>query len=131
MTNDQYTQCMAVRVCTAPSNYGSHTRGSYYDNPDYTNYPVINVSWDDTSNYCTWIGKRLPTEAEWEKAARGPTMYTYPWSDQDTDCTLANSWNRATSALLQMKLEKSYIRVGIHQKGTSRTRARALHHGVS
>lgn len=84
VTNERYAEFLKAAKRPAPRHWvrGELPRGT-------ENYPVYNVDWDDASAYCKWVGKRLPTEAEWERAARsGKEDLSYPWGDK-ADAKLA------------------------------------------
>ena len=90
VTNSQYEGCVADGTCQAPRKPSSVRRSSYYGNAQYADYPVIYVSWYDARDFCEWASGRLPTESEWEYAARGPESYAYPWGNQSPSCNLLN-----------------------------------------
>ena len=81
ITNSQYALCVAEESCTEPRETKSFRQTSYYGNPEFDNHPVIYVDWNQAAEYCEWAGGRLPTEAEWEYAAKGPDGYVYPWGN--------------------------------------------------
>lgn len=87
VTNGMYAFCVKVGACAPPAR---ELGAPLYDNPIYANYPVVGISWDMAANYCKWIGGNLPTEAQWEKAARGVSGNLYPWGNQEPSCDLGN-----------------------------------------
>ncbi len=85
VTNSAYASCPEI-ICGAPQKLNSHARpNGYYNVPAYGNYPVMNITWQQASDYCGWRNGRLPTEAEFEKAAGwNPTTgltLLYPWGN--------------------------------------------------
>lgn len=86
VTNHQYAACVAAGNCTAPD----PNDNKVYDDPLRAGNPVVGVNWDQANAYCSWVHGRLPTEAEWEKAARGPDGNIFPWGDAAASCDLLN-----------------------------------------
>lgn len=87
VTNKMYAQCVATGNCAAPA---QELGTPVYSNPDFGDYPVVGVTWDMAANYCKWAQASLPTEAQWEKAARGTNGASYPWGNDAPGCDLAN-----------------------------------------
>lgn len=75
VTNAMYAQCVQAGACAAPNN------NPYFYDTARQNHPVVRVSWANAQGYCAWAGRRLPSEAEWEKAGRGSDRRYYPWGN--------------------------------------------------
>lgn len=90
VTNEMYDACVYAVECRKPLRTNSVTNNTYYGNPVFANYPVLYVDWKMAKAYCEWRGGRLPTEAEWEKSARGTDARLYPWPGDALDCSFAN-----------------------------------------
>ncbi len=91
VTNASYSACVKDEICRPPQELSSSARSDYFENPDYAEFPVVHVDWNMAQTYCEWRDANLPTEAMWEKAARGSTSppVTYPWGE-NIDETFAN-----------------------------------------
>jgi formylglycine-generating enzyme required for sulfatase activity len=85
VTNLMYALCQKSGNCRAPALYNN-----YFGHSKYDDYPVVYITWYDAEAYCAWEGGNLPTEAEWEKAARGVNEFRYPWGSGAPDKSLLN-----------------------------------------
>ena len=97
VTMEMYAKCVQAGACKPPVNKPGNYY--YYGDAQYDNYPVIFVNWSMADAYCAWAGRRLPTEAEWEKAARGENGFRYPWGDEEPSVLLLNYNHSAESAI--------------------------------
>lgn len=109
VTITRYKKCVAAEACSLPSPLTSYTRETYYESPTFADYPVVNVSWAEAQQYCQWAGADLPTEAQWEKAARGTDGRSYPWGNEAPNSSLANYGSN----------EGDTVEVGLYPSGVS------------
>lgn len=94
VTNAQYKRCVDAGGCEPPS------ARTYYDNPSYDDHPVVYLDWFQAKKYAEWRGGALPTEREWEYAARGPDNPLYPWGDEFVSDNLVYSGNSSGTAVV-------------------------------
>ena len=94
VTNLYYRTCVREGACNPPEFVDSPSRIGYYTNEFYNNYPVIYINWNDAQAYCQWRGGHLPTEAQWEKAARWDPATNesrlFPWGPTAADLYYTN-----------------------------------------
>lgn len=101
VTNAQYFRCIMEGACTRPRSFDSASHADYFTAPEFADYPVLWVTQAQAADYCAWVDRQLPSEMQWEKAARGPDGRLYPWGDDPPQASHANfGLNRADVSLV-------------------------------
>ena len=109
VTQGRYRMCVAAQACG---------RARRYSGLVASHLPAVGVTWSQARAYCRWMGKRLPSEAEWERAARGPLGRQYPWGEE-MDCRRANFGNYKGAGLCSALNRGMVATVGGRQKGAT------------
>ena len=89
VTVKQYRRCVRAGSCSQPEYFQKYSSHCNWKKHGRGKHPINCVSWYDAKSYCQWAGKRLPTEAQWEKAARGVSGRDFPWGSHNPTCNLA------------------------------------------
>jgi len=113
VTNKFYKACVDAGMCDPPIKSWSFTQDDYYGNPEFDDYPVVFVNWDMAETYCEWRGAKLPTEAQWEKAARGTDERIFPWGN-DIDYKYANFDQIIRDTTMVSQYEKGKSPYGVY-----------------
>jgi formylglycine-generating enzyme required for sulfatase activity len=123
VTIEMYKQCVSDGNCSPPVPRAYYEYSRYLDDPSHAEFPVIYVSWQQAQDYCTWAGRRLPTESEWEMAARSPNRWIYPWGNTSVRGELLNYRDiNFAGILIDLSADDGYKRlapVGSYPEGAS------------
>lgn len=108
VTNNQYKLCVEAGQCSMPKN------AEFLNFQKYENQPAVNITWLQAKEYCNWAERDLPTEAQWEKAARGPNGQIYPWGDLQPDIKIANFNNNIGKTTMAGNYPDGVSYYGLH-----------------
>jgi formylglycine-generating enzyme required for sulfatase activity len=117
LTNAQYKKFCDAKGIEYPQVPGWEGMDDYF--VKFLDYPALSMDWDQAVAYAAWVGKRLPTEAQWEKAARGPDAFKYPWGSAEPDSGGVYRCNYIPGADTSADAHKYAAPVGSYANGMS------------